>query len=135
MAAHLHILGICGTFMGGLAALARQSGLRVTGCDAQVYAPMSEQLAALGIELIEGYGAAQIGLAPDLWVVGDDDIFTLPERVELHEAPLELLCEGYNEDDLYEHTIILHFDVLPEDPAGPKAQIGILEQLRQLFGL
>jgi len=73
--------------------------------------------------------------SPDLWLVGDDDIFTLPERVELHEAPLELLCEGYNEDDLYEHTIILHFDVLPEDPAGPKAQIGILEQLRQLFGL
>ncbi len=71
MAAHLHILGICGTFMGGLAALARQSGLRVTGCDAQVYAPMSEQLAALGVELIEGYGAGQISLAPDLWVVGN----------------------------------------------------------------
>lgn len=71
MAAHLHILGICGTFMGGLAALARQSGLRVTGCDAQVYPPMSDQLAALGIELIEGYSAGQIALAPDLWVVGN----------------------------------------------------------------
>lgn len=71
MAAHLHILGICGTFMGGLAALARQSGLRVTGCDARVYAPMSDQLAALGIELIEGYGAEQIALAPDLWVIGN----------------------------------------------------------------
>ncbi|MEX1073727.1 MAG: Mur ligase domain-containing protein, partial [Burkholderiales bacterium] len=48
MAAHLYILGICGTFMGGLAAIARQAGLRVTGCDANVYPPMSEQLAALG---------------------------------------------------------------------------------------
>ena len=71
MAAHLHILGICGTFMGGLAALARQSGLRVTGCDANVYPPMSEQLASLGIELIEGYGPEQLELAPDLWVIGN----------------------------------------------------------------
>jgi UDP-N-acetylmuramate: L-alanyl-gamma-D-glutamyl-meso-diaminopimelate ligase len=71
MAAHLHILGICGTFMGGLAALARQSGCRVTGCDVNVYPPMSEQLASLGIELTEGYGAGQMALAPDLWVVGN----------------------------------------------------------------
>lgn len=71
MAAHLHILGICGTFMGGLAAIARQAGLRVSGCDANVYPPMSEQLAALGIELTEGYGAEQMARAPDLWVVGN----------------------------------------------------------------
>jgi UDP-N-acetylmuramate: L-alanyl-gamma-D-glutamyl-meso-diaminopimelate ligase len=71
MAAHLHILGICGTFMGGLAAIARQAGFRVTGCDANVYPPMSEQLAALGIELTEGYGAEQMAHAPDLWVVGN----------------------------------------------------------------
>jgi len=71
MAAHLHILGICGTFMGGLAAIARQAGFRVTGCDANVYPPMSEQLAALGIELVEGYGAEQLRLAPDTWVVGN----------------------------------------------------------------
>jgi UDP-N-acetylmuramate: L-alanyl-gamma-D-glutamyl-meso-diaminopimelate ligase len=68
---HLHILGICGTFMGGLAALARESGHRVTGCDAAVYPPMSEQLSALGIELIEGYGAEQLKLAPDLFVIGN----------------------------------------------------------------
>ncbi len=54
---HLHVLGICGTFMGGLAALAREAGHRVTGCDASVYPPMSEQLRALGIDLIEGYDA------------------------------------------------------------------------------
>jgi len=57
--------------MGGLAALARAAGLRVTGCDAGVYPPMSDQLSALGIELIEGYEAEQIGLAPDLWIVGN----------------------------------------------------------------
>lgn len=68
---HIHILGICGTFMGGVAALAQADGHRVTGCDAQVYPPMSEQLQALGIELVEGFDAAQTGLRPDLWVVGN----------------------------------------------------------------
>ena len=57
---HLHILGICGTFMGGIAALAKAAGHRVTGCDANVYPPMSDQLAALGIALTEGYDAAQL---------------------------------------------------------------------------
>jgi UDP-N-acetylmuramate: L-alanyl-gamma-D-glutamyl-meso-diaminopimelate ligase len=68
---HIHILGICGTFMGGLAALAREAGHRVTGCDANVYPPMSDQLRALGIELIEGFGAEQLALKPDLFVVGN----------------------------------------------------------------
>ena len=68
---HLHILGICGTFMGGIAAIAKQAGHRVTGCDANVYPPMSDQLRSLGIELIEGYGADQLALKPDLWVIGN----------------------------------------------------------------
>jgi UDP-N-acetylmuramate: L-alanyl-gamma-D-glutamyl-meso-diaminopimelate ligase len=71
---HLHILGICGTFMGGLAALAREAGHRVTGCDAGVYPPMSDQLRALGIELIEGYAAEQLqqaDFAPDVFVIGN----------------------------------------------------------------
>ncbi|MBN9409592.1 MAG: UDP-N-acetylmuramate:L-alanyl-gamma-D-glutamyl-meso-diaminopimelate ligase [Burkholderiales bacterium] len=68
---HIHILGICGTFMGGVAALAREAGHRVTGCDAGVYPPMSDQLRALGIDLIEGYDASQIDLAPDMFVVGN----------------------------------------------------------------
>ncbi len=68
---HIHILGICGTFMGGIAAIAREAGHRVTGCDAGVYPPMSEQLAALGIELIEGYRDDQLALRPELWVVGN----------------------------------------------------------------
>ena len=68
---HIHILGICGTFMGGVAALARAAGHKVTGCDAGVYPPMSDQLRALGIDLIEGYSADQIQLAPDMFVVGN----------------------------------------------------------------
>ncbi len=68
---HIHILGICGTFMGGLAALAREAGHRVTGCDTGVYPPMSDQLRALGIDLIEGFGAEQMALQPDVFVVGN----------------------------------------------------------------
>ena len=68
---HLHILGICGTFMGGLAGLARAAGHKVTGCDAGVYPPMSEQLRALDIELIEGWDAGQMALRPDLFVIGN----------------------------------------------------------------
>ena len=68
---HIHILGICGTFMGGIAALAREAGHRVTGCDANVYPPMSNQLEALGIELIEGWDTQQLALQPDLFVIGN----------------------------------------------------------------
>ncbi len=68
---HIHILGICGTFMGGVAALAREAGHRVTGCDAGVYPPMSDQLRALDIDLIEGFGADQMALKPDMFVVGN----------------------------------------------------------------
>ncbi len=68
---HIHILGICGTFMAGIALIARAAGFRVTGCDANVYPPMSTQLAEAGIELIEGFGAEQLALAPDVWVIGN----------------------------------------------------------------
>lgn len=69
---HIHILGICGTFMGGLAVLARGAGHTVTGCDAGVYPPMSTQLEAQGIRLIEGYDADQLnGLNADLFVIGN----------------------------------------------------------------
>ena len=68
---HIHILGICGTFMGGIAAIAKQSGYRVTGCDANVYPPMSTQLEAQGIELIEGFGVEQLNLKPDVFVIGN----------------------------------------------------------------
>ncbi|MBW8780051.1 MAG: UDP-N-acetylmuramate:L-alanyl-gamma-D-glutamyl-meso-diaminopimelate ligase [Burkholderiales bacterium] len=68
---HIHILGICGTFMGGLAALAREAGHKVTGCDTGVYPPMSDQLRGLGIELIEGYSADQMAFEPDVFVIGN----------------------------------------------------------------
>jgi UDP-N-acetylmuramate: L-alanyl-gamma-D-glutamyl-meso-diaminopimelate ligase len=68
---HIHVLGICGTFMGGLAALAREKGHVVTGCDTGVYPPMSDQLRALGIDLVEGYGADQLALRPDIFVIGN----------------------------------------------------------------
>ena len=68
---HIHILGICGTFMGGLAVLARAAGHRVTGCDAGVYPPMSTQLEAQGIALLEGWDPSQLALAPDLYVIGN----------------------------------------------------------------
>lgn len=68
---HVHILGICGTFMGGIAQLARAAGHRVTGCDANVYPPMSDQLASAGIELIEGFDESEVALRPDLYVIGN----------------------------------------------------------------
>jgi UDP-N-acetylmuramate: L-alanyl-gamma-D-glutamyl-meso-diaminopimelate ligase len=68
---HIHILGICGTFMGGLAALAREAGHKVTGCDANVYPPMSDQLRALDIDLVEGFGAEQLAFKPAVFVVGN----------------------------------------------------------------
>ncbi|MDP2751965.1 MAG: UDP-N-acetylmuramate:L-alanyl-gamma-D-glutamyl-meso-diaminopimelate ligase [Rhodocyclaceae bacterium] len=68
---HIHILGICGTFMGGVALLARAAGHKVTGCDAHVYAPMSTQLEEQGILLTEGYETGQMALAPDLFVIGN----------------------------------------------------------------
>ncbi len=68
---HIHIIGICGTFMGGIAALARAAGHRVTGSDANVYPPMSTQLESLGIELINGYDPAQLDLKPDIVLVGN----------------------------------------------------------------
>ncbi|MDN2708273.1 UDP-N-acetylmuramate:L-alanyl-gamma-D-glutamyl-meso-diaminopimelate ligase [Janthinobacterium sp. SUN118] len=68
---HIHILGICGTFMGGLAVLAKEAGHKVTGCDANVYPPMSTQLESQGIELIQGFDPEQTRLNPDLYVIGN----------------------------------------------------------------
>ena len=79
---HLHILGICGTFMGGIAAIASRAGHTVTGCDANVYPPMSTQLEALGLTLVEGYDAGQLdGVAAtaDVFVVGSKQLFDYPD--------------------------------------------------------
>ena len=92
---HLHILGICGTFMGGIALLARALGHRVTGSDANVYPPMSTQLEAAGIALTEGYGAEQLDPTPDVVVVGCR--FELVRPITLHQLDprrLELGAHG-----------------------------------------
>src|ERR1051326_8834922 len=86
---HLHILGICGTFMGGLAALARSAGHTVTGCDANVYAPMSTQLAALGIALHEGYDAAQLET-----VARGAEVFVVGNAISRGNPLLEAILDG-----------------------------------------
>ncbi len=68
---HIHILGICGTFMGGIAAIAKQLGFRVSGCDANVYPPMSTQLEQLGIELMQGYKVEHLADEPDMVIIGN----------------------------------------------------------------
>ena len=82
---HIHILGICGTFMGGVAALARAAGHEVTGCDRNVYPPMSTQLKKLGIEIHEGVDADQLDIRPDCVVVGN----VMSRGVEVVEAMLD----------------------------------------------
>src|SRR6516225_1633702 len=82
---HVHILGISGTFMGGIAAIAKAAGFRVTGSDLNVYPPMSTQLESLGIDLIQGYGAEQLDLKPDIVVVGN----ALSRGVAVVEAMLD----------------------------------------------
>jgi UDP-N-acetylmuramate: L-alanyl-gamma-D-glutamyl-meso-diaminopimelate ligase len=85
MSGHVHILGIGGTFMGGVAAIAKAAGFRVTGSDLNVYPPMSTQLERLGIEFIQGYGAEQLDLRPDIVVVGN----ALSRGVAVIEAMLD----------------------------------------------
>ncbi|HSG98321.1 MAG TPA: UDP-N-acetylmuramate:L-alanyl-gamma-D-glutamyl-meso-diaminopimelate ligase [Woeseiaceae bacterium] len=82
---HIHILGICGTFMGGVAALARAAGHEVTGCDRNVYPPMSTQLRKLGIDIHEGLDAGQLDVNPDCVVVGN----VMSRGVEVVEAMLD----------------------------------------------
>ena len=86
---HLHILGICGTFIGGIAAIARQSGHTVTGCDANVYPPMSTQLASLGIALTEGYDAAQLDT-----VAADADVFVIGNAISRGNPLLEAILDS-----------------------------------------
>ena len=71
MKKHIHILGICGTFMGGIAAIAKELGYRVSGCDANVYPPMSTQLEGLGIELMQGYLPEHLHDEPDIVIIGN----------------------------------------------------------------
>lgn len=105
---HLHIIGICGTFMGGLAQLARARGFKVTGCDANVYPPMSSQLQAAGIELIEGFSADQTALSPDLWVVGNVAARGMPliEALLNRRAPMVSGPQWMAEHLLADHEVL-----------------------------
>src|SRR5690625_1345616 len=94
---HIHILGICGTFMGGLALLARRLGHTVTGSDLNVYPPMSTQLAEAGIELFEGWDPGQLEPAPDLVLIGNALSRGNPavEDVRSEEHTSELQSRGH----------------------------------------
>lgn len=82
---HIHILGICGTFMGGVAALAKAAGFEVSGCDQNIYPPMSTQLRDLGIEIHAGFDAGQLSVQPDVIVVGN----VMSRGMEVVEAMLD----------------------------------------------
>jgi UDP-N-acetylmuramate: L-alanyl-gamma-D-glutamyl-meso-diaminopimelate ligase len=109
---HIHILGICGTFMGGIAAIAREAGHRVTGCDANVYPPMSDQLRSLGIELIEGYGAEQMSLAPDVFVVGNVVTRARADDYALMEAILDAGADYTSGPQWLAENVLRHQHVL-----------------------
>jgi UDP-N-acetylmuramate: L-alanyl-gamma-D-glutamyl-meso-diaminopimelate ligase len=102
---HLHILGICGTFMGGIAAIAKRAGHGVTGCDANVYPPMSDQLRALGVALTEGYDASQLQGAArgaDVFVIGN----AIARGNPLVEAILDAGCPYVSGPQwLFEHVL------------------------------
>jgi UDP-N-acetylmuramate: L-alanyl-gamma-D-glutamyl-meso-diaminopimelate ligase len=109
---HIHILGICGTFMGGIAAIAREAGHKVTGCDANVYPPMSDQLRALGIELIEGYGAEQMALAPDVFVIGNVVTRARADDYALMEAILDAGADYTSGPQWLAENVLRHQHVL-----------------------
>ena len=81
---HIHIIGIGGTFMGGVAAIAKEAGFKVTGCDAKMYPPMSTQLETLGIDVVEGFEADQLNQFPaDVYVIGNVAKRSLPVVEEI----------------------------------------------------
>ena len=109
---HVHILGICGTFMGGIAAIAREAGHRVTGCDTHVYPPMSDQLRGLGIELIEGFGADQMALKPDVFVIGNVVTRARSQDFALMEAILDAGADYTSGPQWLAENVLRHQHVL-----------------------
>ena len=75
---HIHILGICGTFMAGIASLAKAQGHKVTGCDQNIYPPMSTQLEQLDIKITEGYDVKQVEIKPDIFIIGNVTAYVNP---------------------------------------------------------
>ena len=124
---HIHILGICGTFMGGIAAIAREAGHKVTGCDASVYPPMSDQLRGLGIELIEGYGADQMALAPDVFVIGNVVTRARASDFALMEAILDAGADYTSGPQWLAENVLRHRHVLAV--AGTHGKTGTTSML------
>src|SRR5688572_23266397 len=132
---HLHVLGICGTFMGGLAALAKAGGHRVTGCDANVYPPMSTQLQALGVALTEGYDASQLeGVAADadLFVVGN----VITRGNPLMEAILDRgLAYASGPEWLRDHVLANRFVLAVAGTHGKTSTSAMLAWILEYAGL
>jgi UDP-N-acetylmuramate: L-alanyl-gamma-D-glutamyl-meso-diaminopimelate ligase len=132
---HIHILGICGTFMGGLAAIAQAAGHRVSGCDANVYPPMSTQLRSLGIELTEGYAAEQLeGAAAraDLFVVGN----VITRGNPLMEAVLDRgLPYASGPEWLRDHVLAGRFVLAVAGTHGKTTTAAMLARILEYAGL
>jgi UDP-N-acetylmuramate: L-alanyl-gamma-D-glutamyl-meso-diaminopimelate ligase len=129
---HVHILGIGGTFMGGVAAIAREAGFRVTGSDRNLYPPMSTQLAALGIEVIEGYEAGQLDLNPDVVVVGN----ALSRGTPVVEAMLDRgLRYASGPEWLAEHVLRSRHVIAVAGTHGKTTTTGMLSWILESAGL
>jgi len=132
---HLHILGICGTFMGGLAAIAQSAGHRVTGCDANVYPPMSTQLRGLGISLTEGFDPAQLegaAAGTDLFVVGN----VVTRGNPLMEAILDLgLAYTSGPEWLRDHVLARRFVLAVAGTHGKTTTASMLAWVLEHAGL
>jgi UDP-N-acetylmuramate: L-alanyl-gamma-D-glutamyl-meso-diaminopimelate ligase len=132
---HLHILGICGTFMGGLAAIAKTAGHRVTGCDANVYPPMSTQLQALGIELTEGWDAAQLrGIARDA------DVFVIGNVVSRGNPLMEAILNAgrpyvSGPQWLYEHVLAERWVLVVAGTHGKTTTAAMLASILEYAGM
>ena len=105
---HLHFLGICGTFMGSLALIAKQLGYRVTGSDENIYPPMSTQLQEQGIDLVPGYGVDQLALKPDLYIIGN----AMKRGLPVVEAILDLQLPYTSGPEWLSHAVLRHKWVL-----------------------
>lgn len=129
---HIHILGICGTFMGGIATLAKALGYKVTGSDANVYPPMSTMLASQGIELIQGYDPSQLEPRPDLVVIGNAMSrgnpcveFTLNEKIPYISGP----------QWLQEHLLNQHHVLAVSGTHGKTTTASMLTWILEVAGL
>ncbi|MBK9117800.1 MAG: UDP-N-acetylmuramate:L-alanyl-gamma-D-glutamyl-meso-diaminopimelate ligase [Betaproteobacteria bacterium] len=132
---HLHILGICGTFMGGIAAIAKAAGHRVTGCDANVYPPMSTQLEALGIDLTAGWDAAQLA-----GVARDADVFVVGNVVSRGNPLMEaILAAGHRYASgpqwLYEHVLADRWVLAVAGTHGKTTTTAMLAWILECAGL